>query len=556
MKWNLNRRIRFFLALSAVVFTLLAAFGWLTVPKVVPAEEETRFSAERVVEDLAVIAKEPHSVEHPEARAAVRAYLEQRLRDLGGEMQVYAYDSVAFRYGGHYDIANVYAEFEPVNAPATAYVLFVAHMDSRFRQQVLDRTVYSYGAADDGYGLGVTLELVRDALQYRNEWKQGIKVLFTDSEENDLDGMRNACLYDPQLLDQVGLVINLEARGVKGPALLFETSSGDEKVVDLYAETAAWPVTYSLTSVVYKMMPNFTDFTLLKEDYPGVNFSCLDNINYYHTDLDCLENIEPKTIQHYGSQLEPMLEDYLTDASYADPDALRGEENRVFFTLPGLGMVKMTQGQNRTFAVVTLLLFVLAFALYVKTRNIRPKQVFIKALVILGWGLGILLAAEGLIWVLARCVGTPFSLTATKFIPADQWIGASAVVLTVLAVIAVFVRRTAKRPYFACETLFATLLLMLVFGEVMTWTLGENFFFLVPVLVASVSLILSLFLLLNIFSLPAMMLVLLLAASFLYNLLTALTVGALGIVLLLVFFNALVVCALFENFVRVKVRLT
>jgi Zn-dependent M28 family amino/carboxypeptidase len=50
-------------------------------------------------------------------------------------------------------------------------------------------TVWSYGAADDGYGIGVILETVSLALKNRTEWKQGIKVLFTDAEEPGMKGM-------------------------------------------------------------------------------------------------------------------------------------------------------------------------------------------------------------------------------------------------------------------------------------------------------------------------------------------------------------------------------
>lgn len=553
MKWGLGRKIRVVLALVTVVLTVWGAFGLGSMPEVVSAAEESCFSAERVANDLAVIAQEPHSVEHPEARERVRSYLVDRLSELGGNPQLYAYDSVAFRLGGYYDIANVYAVFEPEQVPASSYVLFVAHLDSRYRQQVLDRTVYSYGAADDGYGLGTTLELVRVALQYRSDWKQGIKVLFTDSEENGMDGMRRATELHPELFDKVGFVVNLEARGVKGPALLFETGSGDSNVMDLYAEKAKYPVTYSLTTVVYKMMPNFTDFTLVKDSLPGVNFSCLDNISYYHTDLDCFANIDLQTIQHYGVQLEPMVCRYLTESAYASPEALKSEENAVYFTLPWVGLVKLTQTENQWFALVALFLCGLAFVLHTKTHIVRPKQVLLKSLCLLAWGLGVLLLGEGIAWLAAVCAGTPFNLTATKFIPGDTWIGLMAVLAVVVAVVGVFWRRMGKRPFFANETLMAVMLLMTVLGAAMTFALGENFFFLVPAVLSSMALILCLFILCNYLSIVAVALVLLLGCSFLYNLFTALTIGALGVVLMLAFFYVVVVLGLLENFIRVKV---
>ena len=552
MKCCFNKWLRSFLVLVTVVLVLFCTYDWWTLPSVVPATEISHFSAERAAKDLEVIAQEPHSVEHPQARSKVRDYLANRLEEMGGTVTIYPFDSIAFRFGGTYSIGNVYAEFAPQESDPQAYVLFIAHMDSRFRQQVLDKTVYSYGAADDGYGLAVTLELVRDALLYQADWKQGIKVLFTDSEENDLDGIRKMLEVHPSFLDRVGLIVNLEARGVKGPVLLFETSDANARVMDLYAQTAQKPVTYSLTSVVYRMMPNFTDFTELKADYPGVNFSCLEDINYYHTDQDCFDNINLETIQHYGTQLEPLLERYMTDVAYADPSALCGEQDAVFFTLPGLGLIKLTPAQNSCLTLVTLLLAILAISLSLKLRVVRAKQLLLKSLWILLWGVGILVAGEGLVWLLARLVGTPFSLTATKFIPMDQGWFLGSVALLLAAIVGTYLRRGAKREWFANETLCASLIVLSVLGGGMTLAFGENFFFLFPVLVTSVAWVFYLFFDLMLVNWVALLLNILLAASFLYNLFIALTIGAMGVILFLVFLNALVMVALFVKIIRLK----
>ena len=51
-----------------------------------------------------------------------------------------------------------------------------------------------------------------------------------------------------ELYKNVNFVVNLEARGIKGPALMFETSSNNEKVIDLYKK-ANLPVSYSLAQM-------------------------------------------------------------------------------------------------------------------------------------------------------------------------------------------------------------------------------------------------------------------------------------------------------------------
>jgi Zn-dependent M28 family amino/carboxypeptidase len=213
-----------------------------------------------------------------------------------------------------FDAVNILAEFASPKSQEATKLMFIAHYDSRYSQPVPPRdTVWSYGAADDGYGIGVTLETLNLALKYRDKWQQGVKVLFTDAEEVGMMGMKAMWEQNREQFDDVGFVINLEARGPNGPALLFETSAGNERIMELYDQRALSPFTYSLTTVVYSFMPNFTDFTIIKDTLPGVNFSTIADINHYHTDLDNLDNINPKSIQHYGAQVVPMVEQYLCD---------------------------------------------------------------------------------------------------------------------------------------------------------------------------------------------------------------------------------------------------
>lgn len=147
------------------------------------------------MKDIEVISKEHHSVAHPEERARVREYLVQRLEQLGADtVMQYRYDSLVGPQNKHvvytFDAVNVLAEFAPADVRITTYLLMVAHYDSRYSQPMPKDTVWSYGAADDGYGVSVILETVNQALKYRQDWKQGIKVLFTDAEEVGMMGMK------------------------------------------------------------------------------------------------------------------------------------------------------------------------------------------------------------------------------------------------------------------------------------------------------------------------------------------------------------------------------
>ena len=406
-------KIRPIILAVAVILAGLLAYGLFTLPSPKGLDEEG-FSAARVVKDIEVISKEHHSVAHTQERAKVREYLVSRLNQLGADkVEIFSYDSLVGPKNKHvvytFDAHNILAEFAPLHpSEDTTYLMMVAHYDSRYSQPVLKDTVWSYGAADDGYGVGVTLETVSQVLKNRDQWKQGIKVLFTDAEEVGMMGMTAMWEKDRQEFDNVGFMINIEARGPWGPALLFEACPGNEKVMDLYADAAKYPFTYSLTTVVYNFMPNFTDFTIVKDDIPGLNFSTIVDINHYHTDLDNFGNISPKSIQHYGAQVLPIVEKYLTDAAYSDKDSLRAEADATNFSIPLLGFFNFSKIGYVIFNVVVFLLFLIVFALDGMRGRLKASKVFKVSVSVLGLGVAILALGELIAYICCVAVGATF----------------------------------------------------------------------------------------------------------------------------------------------------
>ena len=392
-------KIRPFILAVAVILAGFMAYGLFTLPSPKGIEEEG-FSAARVVKDIEVISKENHSVAHPQERAAVREFLVQRLEGLGADTVLrFEYDSLVspsnrpFIYT--FDAVDLVAEFPPLNPTENdTYLMFVAHYDSRYAQIMPKDTVWSYGAADDGYGLGVTLETVAQLLKNRDQWKQGVKVLFTDAEEVGMMGMKAIWENDREVFDNVGFMINIEARGPWGPVLLFEACPGNEKVIDLYASAARYPYTYSLTTVVYQFMPNFTDFKVVKDSIPGLNFSTIVDVNHYHTDLDNFSNVSPKSIQHYGAQILPIAQKYLTDSSYSDMNSLKAESDATNFTIPLLGLLNFSKTGYVIFNVIIFLLFLLVFSLDGVRGRMRASKIFKISVSILGLSIAALAAGE------------------------------------------------------------------------------------------------------------------------------------------------------------------
>ena len=555
------------LILSVVIIAMgLLSYGILTQPSPKSKDAE-EFSAARVAADIEVISKDHHSVAHPQERAEVREYLVSRLEELGADdVRIFRYDSLVGPQNKHvvytFDAYDVLAEFPPLAASDdTTYMMMVAHYDSRYSQPMPKDTVWSYGAADDGYGVGVVLETLGQVLKQRQDWKQGVKVLFTDAEEVGMMGMKAIWENDREVFDNVGFMINLEARGPWGPALLFETCPGNEKVMDLYADAAKYPYTYSLTTVVYGFMPNFTDFTIVKDEIPGMNFSTIADINHYHTDLDNFSNISEKSIQHYGAQVVPVSLAYLT-GDYADIDALRSDKDTVNFTVPGLGLFNFSKTFYLILNLVTALFFLLLFGFEIIRGRLAAANAFKISGIVLCVAIGVLALGELVGYVSVLVAGArfkPFGIVVG--VPFDNvaMIVSTVILAAVTALIYLSVRRKAIRQTAASMrhsagvaaaarnaygVLYGTLFLMFVLSLVLVFALGENLMFFIPLFCTVIAMILWHVTSLKFWLLAAIAFILLHAFSFLYALAMALTIGAYGAVAMLAFCDFMVLIPL------------
>ena len=560
-------RFRPLILAAVVAVSALLAYGIWTRPGAEPVDSEG-FSAERAVRDIEIISKEHHSVAQPEERAAVREYLVSRLNELGADtVRLYEYDSLVGPQNKHvvytFDAVDVLAEFPPLKASEDpTYLLMVAHYDSRYSQPMPKDTVWSYGAADDGYGVSVILETVNQVLKCRQDWKQGVKVLFTDAEEVGMMGMKAIWENDREVFDNVGFMINIEARGPWGPALLFETCPGNEKVMDLYAETADYPFTYSLTTVVYSFMPNFTDFTIVKDEIPGMNFSTIADINHYHTDLDNFSNISPKSIQHYGVQIVPVAQEYLTNEAYSDRNYFKAEDDTTNFTIPVLGLFNFSKGQYKVLNVIIFVLFLLVFGFEGVRGRLKASKVFKSSMLILGTAIGVLVLGELVAYLCALISGAKFKLFGVMHgVSFDNVAMIVSVVLIAAACVAVYMKGRAKAirnvsgsmrasavtnaiAKHAGNILYGALALMFILSAVLLFTLGENLMFLIPLTFATGAMILYRATSLKLWIPCAIALILLHAFSFLYALAMALTIGAFGAVAMLAFCDLMVLIPL------------
>lgn len=319
---------------GSLAFALLIAAVSLRSPEALGIGESRQdFAADRAMGDIREIARRPHpvgSVDH----TRVQTYLLQRMAALGLETSVQTgpISDGAARYlrdlGGDPEAANFTASnlvgVLPGRRPELPAVALMAHYDT---------VPNSAGAADDSTGVATILETVR-AIRARGPADRTLVVLFTDAEEIGLEGARVFWGGHP-LRDRIGAVINLEARGGGGRAMMFETGRGNAQTIDRFAEAThrvhGGVTSNSLAVLVYERMPNGTDFTIPKDrGVQGLNLAFIGRPEQYHAPASKPPALDRGAVQHIGSQA---LEN--ADALLRAPALPKSERNVVYADLFG-----------------------------------------------------------------------------------------------------------------------------------------------------------------------------------------------------------------------------
>ena len=288
-------------------------------------------------------------------------------------------------------------------------------------------------------------------------------------------------------------------------------------------------------------MPNGTDFTIVKDSIPGMNFSAIADINHYHTDLDNLQNISPKTIQHYGEQITPILEAYLTNPDYSDKEYFAGKEDSVYFTIPLLGMFRFSPDR---FWLLNTGIVLLLLHLMMKDKDLRWKRLCKQTVLIIAISIGLLIVGEMIAWLSAWMAGIRFR----KFgiltgIPFDNAVMIFSILFLVIGSIRYYRYRTDTS-----QSLSASLFTLMILSLVCLSFIGENMMFFIPWCIGTLSLMLWRATSARIFPLLGMGMILLHALSFVYVLAMALTIGSLGIFLMVAFYNLIVIIPLAKGY--------
>ncbi|MEW7289220.1 M28 family peptidase [Aquimarina sp. 2304DJ70-9] len=303
------------------------------------------FSTLRALEHVKNMAKRPHYL-GSNAHEEVKNYIVDELKKLGLQPEIQEGFSVG-KSGDCSQPKNILAKIK--GSANGKSLLLMSHYDSSQHS--------SFGASDAGSGVATILEAVRAYITTNRIPKNDIIICITDGEELGLNGADLFVKKHPWAKN-VGLVLNFEARGSGGDSyMLMETNSKNGKMIEEFSKAGVqYPTTNSLAYSIYKMLPNDTDLTVLREqgDIDGFNFAFIDDHFDYHTANDTWQNLDLTTLQHQGNYIMPLLSYF----SEVDINTLKSDQDYIYFNTPIFSLIKYPFSWIYALLIIAIILFI------------------------------------------------------------------------------------------------------------------------------------------------------------------------------------------------------
>ncbi|XP_032395998.1 endoplasmic reticulum metallopeptidase 1 [Etheostoma spectabile] len=257
-------------------------------------------------------------------------------------------------------VTNIVVRLEPKSG-AQHLMLANCHFDT---------VANSPGASDDAVSCAVMLEVLHSLANQSTPLRHGVVFLFNGAEENVLQASHGFITQHPWA-KQVRAFINLEAAGVGGKEVVFQTGPENPWLVQAYVHAAKHPFASVVGQEVFQsgIIPSDTDFRIYRDfgNIPGIDLAFIENGFIYHTKYDTADRILTDSIQRAGDNILAVLRYLVMSDKLADSSEYR-HGNMVFFDLLGVVVVAYPS------RVGTILNYIVATAtfLYLAKKASRP----------------------------------------------------------------------------------------------------------------------------------------------------------------------------------------
>uniref|UniRef100_UPI00398F671D endoplasmic reticulum metallopeptidase 1 isoform X7 n=1 Tax=Pristiophorus japonicus TaxID=55135 RepID=UPI00398F671D len=272
----------------------------------------------------------------------------------------------------YHNITNIVVKLEPKDGAKHA-VLANCHFDS---------VANSPGASDDAVSCAVMLEVLNALSKSSTPLQHAVIFVFNGAEENILQASHGFITQHPWA-KLIRAFINLEAAGVGGKELVFQSGPENPWLVQAYVRAAKHPFASVVGQEVFQsgVIPSDTDFRIYR-DYgnipglqsappaceaslstsapkglwdplglqgmsplvatQGIDLAFIENGYIYHTKYDTADRIPLDSIKRAGDNILAVLQYLATSVELADSTQYR-HGTMVFFDVLGLFVVAYPQ---------------------------------------------------------------------------------------------------------------------------------------------------------------------------------------------------------------------
>ncbi|KAF9131766.1 hypothetical protein BGW39_001368 [Mortierella sp. 14UC] len=350
--WRRMAGVFLLMAISYAVIGAIVSYKRLSLPapkSVADAVGPHDFSAEWAWQHLEQIAQKPHPLNSRE-NLRIREYLVQTVKDLQKEAQLlnrtielgddnihltqtknYLGNTTRLEY---YESSNVLVRV--VGTDGRAEGSLSGHREAVVVDAHFDSVLIGHGATDDGIGVSVCLEMIRNLINH--PVKHNVIFNINNGEEVGLYGAA-AFMKHPWAKD-VKAFINLEGAGAGGRALLFRASN--QALAKAYSKDGSSPHANVFGNDIFKLglIKSGTDFSVYTDsNIPGVDIAFYSRRAFYHTLHDDIEHTSKGSVQHMGNTGLTTLRN-IADSDYLiKPKHIVSSEASIYYDIAGFFML-------------------------------------------------------------------------------------------------------------------------------------------------------------------------------------------------------------------------
>ncbi|MBU1049410.1 M28 family peptidase [Candidatus Bipolaricaulota bacterium] len=455
--------------ITMITWIIIIALGLVAIlPLVPPAPGEARdedFSVERAFEHIEVLAQTPRPMGSP-GNANGRDIIVQELSEQGlsPQLQSIRVRNYYSRAGELIDVVNVMVRIPGTNP--TGAVLLMGHHDT---------VPETLGANDNTSAVAILLDVAR-ALVTGAPLRNDVILLFTDGEEPAPRYGSTAFVTEHPWAADIRFVINLEALGSTGTAMLVEMNGSTRWISTLHAQSVPHPAAYSFVTALTELIGGSnTDFATFRDlGVPGIEVAYMIGSPIYHTMSDTPDIVSKRSLYQHGTNALALVR----SVGNLDLGVDHGDAEGIFFTVARFVSIRYPTSWSIPLLAIAAILIV--------TVGCRQRHV-LRALLRSALTIGVLVGAAlmvGLIWmVLAR------ARSMMGIIESYTYLAAFA---TVTALLGFAVAHLFKRYIEPSQDAMGVLLVFWTLGLVSASAApGASFLFVWPSLVGSLILFLN-----------------------------------------------------------------